>query len=161
MKAGTGAESEETSKRFPHDTPRDEIKQWQRDTRAELERRQQRPGTRARDAGRRRRKYLKQVESLASYKSRACEVAAWVERYGSLRRVQLTAAHVREARVAWLADGYTPKTVNNRCQTLNNLFHVLDGKRQPTPVDEVDALPIPPSVKTLVRPRCLRPSRRL
>jgi hypothetical protein len=49
-----------------------------------------------------------------------------------------------------------PKTVNNRCQTLRHLFHVLDGKRQPTSADEVDVLPIPPTVKRLVSPEIFK-----
>lgn len=152
VKVGTGAAAEQQEKRFPHETPRAEIKAWQENTRIALRARQGRPGTTtprgtlAGDAD----AYLKQMEALASYKSRCCEVAAWTALYGRLRRVQLTAAHVREARVAWLAEGYTPKTINNRVQTLRHLYHVLDGKRRPTPADEIEALPIPPVPKVMV-----------
>ena len=71
--------------------------------------------------------YLAQVKHLASYKSRVCEVDAWTELYGRLRRVQITAENVRTARAGWIADGYTPKTCNNRFQTLRHLYRVLDG----------------------------------
>ena len=84
--------------------------------------------------------YLAQVKHLASYKSRVCEVDAWTALYGRLRRVQLTAEHVRKARATWAADDYTPKTINNRVQTLRHLYPLLDGRKAPTPADEVKPL---------------------
>ena len=54
---------------------------------------------------------------------------------------------MREARGRWLASQYAPKTINNRVQTLRHLFHVLDGRRAPTPADEVAALMVPPTPK--------------
>ena len=34
----------------------------------------------------------------------------------------------------WLADDYTPKTINNRFQTLRHLYRVLDGPRRRRPL---------------------------
>ena len=60
--------------------------------------------------------YLEQVKHLASYKSRKCEVGAWTALYGRLRRVLLTAEHVRKARATWTAEKYTPKTGRLACE---------------------------------------------
>jgi hypothetical protein len=140
VKVGTGSDALQREKRFPFDTPQMVIKTWQEAMRTELRRALHRPaavrGTLAEDA----RRYLGQVKHLASYKSRVCEVDAWTALYGRVRRSQLTAEHVRKARAAWVADGYTPKTVNNRVQTLQHLFHMLDGEKAPTPADEIKKL---------------------
>lgn len=151
VKVGTGPAAREREKRFPFDTPAKDLKRWQEETRVTLRRALGRPadvprGTLAEDAGR----YLDQVAHLASYKSRACEVDAWRALYGQLRRTQITGEHVRKARAIWIAAKYTPKTINNRCQTLAHLYHVLDGKRAATPGDEVDHLDVPASPKILV-----------
>jgi hypothetical protein len=90
------------------------------------------------------------VRHLASYKSRVCEVDAWTALYGRLRRVQINAEHVRKARATWVGEGYTPKTINNRCQTLRHLYRLLDGSRAVTPVDDTKPLPVPASAKVLV-----------
>ncbi len=85
-----------------------------------------------------------------------CEVDAWTTLYGRLRRVQLTAEHVRKARAQWAAEKYSPKTINNRVQTLRHLFRLLDGRRAPTPADEVTPLLVPDSPKTLVPAKVFR-----
>ncbi len=151
MKVGTGATARQRGKRFAFDTPLREIKAWQSDTRSELGRAIGRSpdsprGTLAHDAA----AYLTQVKTLASYKSRVCEVDAWTALYGRLRRAQITSAHVRKARGTWSAATVAPKTINNRCQTLRHLYHVLDGPKAPTPVDDVATLPVTPSLKILV-----------
>ncbi len=151
VKVGSRDSNRSRWKRFPSDTPIREIKGWQQATRVELTRAQHRPtvaapGTLEADA----RRYLAQVRHLASYKSRVCEVDAWTALYGRLRRVQVTAEHVRKARAAWVAEGYKPKTINNRVQTLRHLYRILDGKHSPTPADEVDPLVVPSLTPTLV-----------
>ena len=40
--------------------------------------------------------------------------------------------------------------MNNRVQTLQNLYHVLDGEKAPTPADGIAKLAVPESVKVLV-----------
>ena len=138
-------------KRFPSDTPIREIKEWQQATRVELTRSQRRPtvaapGTLGADA----RRYLAQLRHLASYKPRVCEVDACTALYGRLRRIQVTAEHVRKARAAWVAEGYKPKTINNRVQTLRHFYRILDGKHSPTPANEVEPLVVPSLTPTLV-----------
>jgi site-specific recombinase XerD len=151
VSVGGRGENQQREKRFAFDTPLSDIKTWQNAMRVELQGRLRRPagaapGTLDADATR----YLAQVRHLASYKSRVCEVDAWTALYGRLRRSALTTEHVRKARATWTADKYTPKTINNRVQTLRHLFHVLDGKRAPTPADDVDRLTVPDSPKVLV-----------
>jgi integrase len=151
VKVGTGADAQQREKRFPFDTSFKDIRTWQGAMRAELRARQAKPtgmakGTLEADASR----YLAQVKHLASYKSRVCEVDAWTALYGRLRRAHLTSAHVREAPATWSSKEYTPKTINNRCQTLRHLYRVLDGSRAVTPVDDVKPLLVADSPKVLV-----------
>jgi hypothetical protein len=51
---------------------------------------------------------------------------------------------------------YTPKTVNNRVQTLQHLYHLLNGETAPTPADEIKSLAVPDSVKVRVPARVFR-----
>jgi integrase len=157
VKVGPRDGAQQREKRFPFDTPIRDIKAWQESMRAELRVALRRPiaitrGTLAADA----QTYLAQVKHLASYKSRVCEVDAWTALYGRLRRVQLTAEHVRKARAQWTADEYPVKTINNRVQTLRHLYHVLDGRRAPTPADDVTPLPVSDSPKVLVNAKVFR-----
>lgn len=157
VKVGTGSTALQREKRFPFDTPFKDLREWQDDMRADLRRQHGQPGgakrgTLAGDA----RGYLAQVKQLASYKSRVCEVDAWTALYGPLRRAHVTAEHVRKARAAWASDGYTPKTINNRVQTLRHLYRLLDGPRAPTPADDVKPLDVPDSVKVLVNATVFR-----
>jgi site-specific recombinase XerD len=151
VKVGTGDRAVQREKRFAFDTPLRDIRAWQDAIRAEMRESARRPrssarGTLTEDA----KAYLAQVRHLASYKSRVCEVDAWTALYGRLRRVQINAEHVRKARATWVAGGYTPKTINNRCQTLRHLYHLLDGSRAVTPVDDIKPLLVPASAKVLV-----------
>lgn len=150
VKVGTGDGARQRWKRFPPDTDHATIKAWQDEQRPELRRAvvaPERPtGTLAEDAP----GYLSQIAQIGSIKSRTCEVDAWTELCGDLSRSEITAEHIRKARVQWAAAGYAPKTINNRCQTLRHLYHVLDGKHAPSPVDDVDHLPVPETVKVMV-----------
>ena len=71
VKVGTAADAHQREKRFPFDTSLKNIKAWQEAMRTELRKAANRPaaasrGTLEADA----KLYLKQVEGLASYKSR-------------------------------------------------------------------------------------------
>jgi site-specific recombinase XerD len=150
VKVGSGDRARARWKRFPLDTDHARIKAWQDAIRAELRRALADPApsrdTLAADVTR----YLPQVAAMVSYKPRVSELKAWTALYGHLRRMALTAEHIRLARATWAADDYAPKTINNRVQALEHLFHVLDGKRAPTPVDDLDDLAVPEGVKMLV-----------
>lgn len=100
-------------------------------------------------------RYYREIRTLASWRERRAEIRAWLRltlgrvALRKLPRGRLTASHVRQAQQAWVAAGVAPKTVNNRVGALRHLFHVLDGRRRPTPCDEVRPLAVkktPPQV---------------
>lgn len=139
---GTGPAKQQREKRYPHGTPLKEMKQWQADTAAEL--REDvgvaKRGTLKADATR----YLKLAQYLKNWSGVRSEVRAWTALYGSLHRSQIKPSHVLEARVRWLAEGYAPKTVNDRVGRLRRLYRTLDAtpqrKKPPTPCDTVEDL---------------------
>jgi integrase len=141
---GTGPAKVQREKRYPFDTPLKTIKQWQLDTAAEL--REDvgvtKRGTLKADAAR----YLKLAQYLKNWSGVRSEVNAWVARLGHLHRNQITPTHVLEARVDWLAEGYAPKTVNDRVGRLRRLYRTLDAtpqrKKPPSPCDTVPDLPV-------------------
>lgn len=142
------------TKRYPPDTDIALIERWREETRVRLRYKfpKGRRGTLAGDAER----YLKQVQHLASYKARRIEVNAWVKALGKTHRQALTAAHVATVRAQWLEDGLSPKTVNNRVQTLKHLYRTLDGKDDATPCDALRPLPVrrtPASVQPVEKVR--------
>jgi site-specific recombinase XerD len=149
VKVGSGGEALQREKRFSFDTPIKEMREWQDDMRAELRKEHGRPnrrGTLEADA----KAYLVQVKHLTSYKSRVCEVNAWVAEYGRLKRAHITEASVRKARAKWAEEGYAPKTINSRIMVLQHLYHTLDGERAKTPCDDIKRMPVPVGVKVLV-----------
>jgi len=87
--------------------------------------------------------YLTLMKHLASWDDREDHLNAWVALIGDLPRHRITSADVLRARIRWLKEGLSPKTINHRVGTLRHLYHRLDGKRAPTPCDEVDPLPVP------------------
>lgn len=97
-------------------------------------------GTIAGDADR----YLKLQRSLhpTTVKTQRAHLAAWAAALGDKARHLVTEHDVLEARNRWLDDGDSPKTVNHRVATLRRLFRLLDGRRAPTPCDDVRALPV-------------------
>jgi len=87
-------------------------------------------------------RYLRQVAHLVSLKARRVEVNAWVKQLGPRLRGTITAEDVRRVRSTWLKGGTSPKTVNNRVQTLRHLYVTLDGDDESTPCDKVKPLPV-------------------
>lgn len=87
--------------------------------------------------------YLKLHTHLVSYRSRVAILNHWCDRVGHLPRHRITSRDVLAARVAWLADGAAPKTVNHRVSVLHHLYVTLDGRRAPTPCDEITPLHVP------------------
>lgn len=88
-------------------------------------------------------RYLRLVEHLVSHKERKAHLEAWIARIGHVRRHRITPSDVLSARVAWLEDGYAPKTINHRVDTLRRLYRTLDGLKAPSPCDDIDPLPVP------------------
>jgi integrase len=132
---------QQKERRFPPGTDQHVIDRWREETRIRLRFNQPkgRRGTFAGDADR----YLKQVAHLASAKARRVEVMAWVKALpDEILRDNITAQHVRTIRAHWLTAGSSPKTCNNRVQTLRHLFRTLDGPDYATPCDAVTPLPV-------------------
>lgn len=127
-------------KRFPLGTDMRLMQRWRDDTRARLlKRRPQGPRSGFdRDA----RRYLGLMQHLAAYKGRKAEISAWVKRFEDRHRSIITSADVLKARVAWLEAKTSPKTINNRVQTLRHLYRTLDGPDVETPCDRVTPLPV-------------------
>lgn len=88
-------------------------------------------------------RYLRLQTHLVSYTSRKAILAHWADRLGDRPRHRITAHDVLAARVAWLAGGTAPKTINHRTAVLGHLYAVLDGTQASTPVDEVAPLHVP------------------
>lgn len=127
-------------KRFPLAQSLEEIEAWRRSERVKLLHTAERgtlPGSFARDAN----KYVQTFTThLASYKSLRLEVAQWKKEFGNDPRGAITPAMVQAVRLKWLAAGLSPKTINNRVNTLARLYRCLDGKKQWTPCDELEPL---------------------
>lgn len=90
--------------------------------------------------------YIDNIKHLATWDDREDHLHAWCEEYGDLQRHRLTEQHVLDARATWKREGLAPKTIQNRCDTLRNLFHRLDGRKAPTPCDELPALKSPKTI---------------
>ncbi len=90
-------------------------------------------------------RYLKLVTHLTSWKERKAHLDAWCVLYGDLYRHRLKESDVLAAREQW-RETMAPKTINHRVDTLRNLFHRLDGRKAPTPCDEVRRLTIPKTI---------------
>jgi integrase len=156
VQVGTGAEALSRSKRFPFDTLIGDIRDWQATTRDDLRKAAKTPkvvkGTLEAEAPR----YLALVRHLPSYKSEVSNMKAWTALYGRLKPAQITEQQIRGARAQWAVDEYAVKTVNNRIQTLRNLYRVLYGDKMTDPTAKVEALTPPPSVKVMVAAKVFR-----
>lgn len=128
-------------RRFPPGTDLELIEAWREKERVKLRAKGLaggRRGTLEGDAPR----YLRQVEHLASLKARRVEVSVWVKALGPSLRDAITREDVQRTRSKWLKGGTSPKTVNNRVQTLRHLYVTLDGPEASTPCDGVKPLPV-------------------
>lgn len=132
--------SHQKEKRFPLGTETRLMQHWRDATKVKLQKRQpQAPrGTFAADAA----KYIRLVTHLASLKARKAELSAWVKRFPDRHRNTITPADVMTARGEWLDAGTSPKTINNRVQTLRHLYKTLDGREVETPCDALTPLPV-------------------
>jgi integrase len=90
-------------------------------------------------------RYLALIKHLESWKDREAHLAAWIALYGDVYRHRITHSDVLAARVAWLSQKkpLAPKTINHRVATLRHLYRTLDGKRAPSPCDDVTPLEVP------------------
>ena len=90
--------------------------------------------------------YLRLVDHLASKDDLEDHLIAWCAELGDVQRHRITGQDVERVRARWRAAGLAPKTINNRCDTLRNLYHRLDGKTAPTPCAEVPHLKTPKTI---------------
>jgi len=128
-------------KRFPKHTPLSEIKDWQNALRSRWRASgfaSAPKGNLAADVDR----YLGLVKHLAGWIELRSELRAWVRRLGPKRRSQIHEADILHARNDWLVSGVKPKTINNRVAALNRLWHRLDGRRAPSPCDNLRPLAV-------------------
>lgn len=86
--------------------------------------------------------YLRLCAHLASVDDLEDHLNAWCKELGDLQRHRIRTADVLAIRAKWTTAGLSAKTINNRCGTLRNLYHRLDGKRAPTPCDDLPSLPV-------------------
>lgn len=138
--------AEQREKRFPFDTPAKTMQAWRDETRVALRAgaatRAPRDTLRA-DAKR----YLEHMKPrLLSYKSRVCEIEAWLPHLGDLPRHKITRDMILDVRHRWLSDPddpRSPKTCNHRVRALRHLYRYLDGSAAPTPCDDIPKLAEP------------------
>jgi site-specific recombinase XerD len=143
--------------RFKPDATIEAMKNWQDECRLALRKLPSAPVTNATfKADARTYLALPEIKTLGSYKSRVCEIEAWYPHIGAFARRAVTRAHILAARSIWIADGFASKTINHRLRALRHLYRTLDGKKAPTPADDVDRLPEPPADPRFVPVRTLR-----
>lgn len=82
-------------------------------------------------------RYLKRLKGLASYKAEKSHLRAWLQRFPDTPRRSIKREQVELAIAAWREDGYSARTIRHRCRALESVFHTLDGRRAPTPFDDV------------------------
>lgn len=142
-------------KRYPADTKASTMQAWRDETKVALRKRTPKlTGTFRADA----RTYLKKptIQALGSYKSRICEIEAWLPLIGDLPRASLTRDQILAARERWLTDKYAPKTINHRVRALRHLYRTLDGPGTVTPCDGIKRLPEPKAQPVAVSPAIVR-----
>lgn len=130
---------------------------WQDECRVALRKLPRRAGGRCGTFGADVKAYLAQLKptiALATYRSRVCELDAYLAVFRNDPRGAITRERLLALRTIWLTDGRAKrtgqkgvavKTVRNREATLRHLYHWLDGRKAPTPVDDLPALPKTPA----------------
>lgn len=88
-------------------------------------------------------RFLKKRLGRPVYAADKSNLKAWCVLLGPCVRRKITTEEINDAIAAWRQAGVAVNTIRNRCRSLRDLFHTLDGKRTRTPVDEAD-IPPPP-----------------
>lgn len=103
--------------------------------------------------------HVKPTLAKATYESRVCELAHYMAVFRHTPRADVTRDRLLELRAAWMSSGKakrhgqtgaSAKTVRNREIALRHLYHVLDGKKAPTPLDDLPPLPKTPATPRFV-----------
>ena len=80
-----------------------------------------------------------EVTRLVSYKTRLSDTRAWCERFGHLRRDQITSEMLQEQTDAWGKGRFAAWTIRHRINALRQVYKVLDGEGADNPVLDVVA----------------------
>lgn len=124
------------AKRYPPTASLTEMKRWRNSKRVRVE--EAIPETDGTPFGPDVDYYLKQVQSMPSYRDRKDDLDRWVALFGRDKiRQTITASDIRIHLERWRADGYAASTVNHRRTALMHLWTVLDGKSAPNPARDV------------------------
>jgi integrase len=98
--------------------------------------------------------YVKPTLAPPTYKSRVCELDAYLAVFRRVPRADITKDDLQKLRTVWLTTGRakrngvtgaSTKTVRNRELALHHLYRVLDGKKAATPLDDLPPLPKTPA----------------
>jgi integrase len=160
-------------RRFPRDTPLEQLQSWQIQKRAELDAERQdaaatdepepERGTFVKDLPR----YLKLIAGRASFKSDRSHLRAWLPHIGSMKRTAIKPSHVRLAFAAWLQADKSARTIRHRRRVLREMYQALDGAHARPPLAGVKLPRIPdphptPVSRTMIRKvaRSLKAGRR-
>jgi integrase len=129
------------SKSFSLDTPISILVRWRDAKKRALARRPPgaSKGTLAHDV----RRFINEIGYQPSSVQTASHLGAWVKLFGKRSRYSLGEGDVRTAFTIWTNAGVAPKTIRNRRQALQQLFHTLDDKDMPTPVDKEPGPDVP------------------
>ncbi len=92
---------------------------------------------------------------IALWQSKPGRGAVRKVRVGSYERGKKVRAHIRSA-PATSGVVVSARTIRHRCRMLADLFHTLDGKKAPTPVDEAKIPPIPKTLPASIPADALR-----
>lgn len=98
-------------------------------------------------------------QTLSSWRERRAELRAWCRAevngklLGDMRLTAIDSKIARAVMSQWTAAGVAPKTIRNRRWSLQRLYHVLQGDKSATPVDD-----IAPPAKTKTIPIAIEPA---
>jgi site-specific recombinase XerD len=124
-----GAQRETT---FPAGTGIREMKGWQTQQRASLQRQTMLPvrGTLEADIP----NYLLRVDAVLEFpKHRKYEIESWLARFGGRRRHTITRQEIRHQVRDWLAEGVAASTIRHRLSALSQMYVELDGEDASNP----------------------------
>lgn len=151
---------QQREKRFPPDTSLKVMQAWRDEVRVALRAVVHRPPRDTLQADAKR--YLEHQRprlARSTYRSRVCEIEAWLPHLGHFPRHQITRQHILDVRQGWLTDPNNPKapkTCNHRVRALRHLFRYLDGSATPTPCDDIPKLKEPDADPQFVTPAVIR-----
>lgn len=150
------ANGQQQEKRFPLDTPREDIRRWRNQARVTLDDQFQGIGLSTRhtlDADVR--TYLKRRIGRPGYAADRSHLKAWVSRFPQRTRRSLTEQDIETTLAAWRDAKVARATLKHRARVLRELYQALDGPDTKHPLKRVKlakierAAPTPVALKTI------------